>query len=65
MFDLNYIVGRREELNLTQADMARKMDFSNASVYLKYEKGEYKFKAYMLPKLAEALKCKVENFFTP
>lgn len=64
MFDLEYIVKRREELSLSQASMAQKMGFSNASVYLKYEKGEYKFKADMLPRLAKALKCKVKNFFT-
>lgn len=64
MFDLQYIARRREELGLTQADMAHKMGFSNASVYLKYEKGDYKFKADMLPKLAKALNCKLKNFFT-
>lgn len=63
MFDLAYIAKRREELGVSQASMAERMGFSNASVYLKYERGEYKFKAEMLPTLAKALNCEVENFF--
>ncbi|HBM3498194.1 TPA: helix-turn-helix transcriptional regulator, partial [Listeria innocua] len=34
-----------------------------ASTYYKYENGSYSFKAEMLPKLASALDCDIENFF--
>lgn len=44
--------------------MAELLGFSNASVYWKYETGDYKFKAEILPKLAEILKCNAQNFFT-
>ncbi|EAE2689122.1 XRE family transcriptional regulator, partial [Listeria monocytogenes] len=30
----------------------------------KYETGEYKIKAEMLPLLAKILKCNISNFFT-
>ena len=61
MFNLLYIVNRRKQLNFSQAQV---LGFANASVYHKYETGEYKLKAEMLPMLAKALKCDVKKFFT-
>ncbi|EAC3694188.1 TPA_asm: helix-turn-helix domain-containing protein [Listeria monocytogenes] len=43
--------------------MADLLDIKNASTYYKYENGSYSFKAEMLPKLANALECDIENFF--
>lgn len=63
-FNLEYIEQRRKELKMTIDDMAKLMGFSNGSVYWKYEHGAYKFDADMLPKMAEALKCKVGDFYT-
>lgn len=61
--NLAFIASRRNELKLSQEKMANKLGFANASVYCKYERGEYKFKADILPALAKALKCKVKDFF--
>ncbi|EAC8843133.1 XRE family transcriptional regulator [Listeria monocytogenes] len=62
--DLKYIRDKRETLGYSQKDMAMKLGFKNASTYLKYETGEYKIKAEMLPLLAKILKCNIANFFT-
>jgi transcriptional regulator with XRE-family HTH domain len=63
-FDLAYIANRRKELKLTCQEMAEKLGFKGHSVYWKYEHGDYKFKADMLPTLASALRCNVKNFYT-
>lgn len=44
-------------------EVANKLGFKNASTYHKYETGEYSFRADMLPKLADILDSKIENFF--
>ena len=62
--NLDYIKKKRLEMNLSLQDVANKLGFKNASTYLKYENGDYSFKADMLPKLAELYKCKIEDFFT-
>ena len=63
-FNLKYIQQRREQLGISRRNMAELLGFSNSSVYWKYETGDYKFRAEILPKLAEALKCDAKNFFT-
>lgn len=60
---LDFIVYRRKKLGYSQAVMAEKLGFANASVYCKYERGEYKFNGDILPKLAKILKCKISAFF--
>lgn len=62
-FDLDYIADRRKELRLSPSEMADKLGFSNASVYWKYEHGVYKFKADVLPRLADALQCGIGRFY--
>ncbi|MCR1897806.1 helix-turn-helix domain-containing protein [Irregularibacter muris] len=62
--NLAYIKERRIKLNLSQQELANKLGFKNASTYLKYENGDYLFKAEMLPELSTILKCKITNFFT-
>lgn len=59
-----YIKNKRIENNLTLQEVAKELGFKNASTYLKYEEGDYSFKADMLPKLAKVLDCQIENFFT-
>ena len=43
--NLPFIAKRRSECKLTLQEMAESLGFRNASTYLKYEKGEYDFKA--------------------
>lgn len=61
--DLDFIKNRRIELGLSITEMAKSLGFKDGSSYWRYEKGEYKLKAYMLPKIAEILNCNIENFF--
>lgn len=63
-FDLAYIAERRKALGLSCQKMAELMGFSGHSVYWKYEHGDYKFRADMLPTLATALRCNVKNFYS-
>lgn len=62
--DYDFIKNRRVTLGLSMQNVAEKLGFKNASTYLKYETGEYAFKADMLPKLSDLFKCEIENFFT-
>lgn len=62
-FNLVLIRNRRIELNLSQQELASALGFKDASTYLKYERGEYAFKAKQLPVLAKILQCKVTDFF--
>lgn len=61
--NLQKIKDRRLDMELSMQDMAENLGFKNASTYLKYESGEYAFKANMLPKLAKVLNLSIENFF--
>lgn len=63
VFDLKYISKRRKDKKITQQEMAFMLGFRQASTYSKYESGDYKIKAEMLPQLADILGCRVENFF--
>lgn len=63
MVDLSYISQRRLELGITLQAAAEALGFKNASNYLKYESGEYKFRAEMMPALANILECDVQKFF--
>lgn len=62
-FNLKFIEKRRNELDIPMQKMAIELGFKNASTYLKYERGDYSFKAKQLPLLAKILKCKVTDFF--
>lgn len=64
ILNLEYIKKRRIELNLSLQYVANKLGFKNASTYLKYENGDYAFKADMLPKLSSILNSEIEKFFT-
>lgn len=54
---------RRKILGYSQQEMAETLGFKTASTYLKYENGDYKFKANMLPILAKKMNCKINDFF--
>lgn len=62
--NLDKIKQARINSNMSLQHMSQELGFKNASTYLKYENGEYAFKANMLPKLAKALNMEIENFFT-
>jgi predicted transcriptional regulator len=61
--DLELIKHKRNEFGLSMKNMADSLGFKNASTYLKYEKGEYSFKAEHLPILSNLLKCEIKDFF--
>jgi transcriptional regulator with XRE-family HTH domain len=61
--NLEFIARRRLETGITLQDMAESLGFKNASTYLKYEKGEYDFKANHLPVLVRKLKCELHDLF--
>ncbi|CAM5798258.1 MULTISPECIES: helix-turn-helix domain-containing protein [Brevibacillus] len=61
--NLNFIARRRMEIGITLKEMAAALGFKNASTYLKYEKGEYDFKANHLPVLTRMLKCQLRDLF--
>ena len=63
VFDLGYIKKRRKELKISMKKMAAELGFKHASTYLKYERGEYSFKAEQLPILAKVLQCKISDFY--
>jgi transcriptional regulator with XRE-family HTH domain len=60
---LDFIKTKRLEMGYSLQDMAEILDFRNASTYMKYEIGEYQFKANHLPPLAVKLNCEIEDFF--
>jgi transcriptional regulator with XRE-family HTH domain len=62
-FDVEFIKKRREELGISQQEMARKIGFSGASIYCRYEKGQYTFSAPMIPLIAKALKVSINKLF--
>lgn len=62
-FNLLFIKERRKELGKTLQDMADSLYMKNASTYMKYENGEYSFRAFHLPILAKELNCNLSNFF--
>lgn len=64
MLDLEKIKNRRIEKNLSLQYVSEQLGFKNASTYLKYENGDYAFRANMLPKLSQILEIDIENFFT-
>lgn len=63
VINLIFIKDRRIALGITLQEMADILGLKNASTYLKYEKGEYLFKAIQLPALAQKLECNISNFF--
>lgn len=62
--NLEFVADQRAKFNIPMQDMAVKLGFKNASTYLKYERGIYRFRADQLPDLADALHCAIEDFFT-
>ncbi|USG65843.1 helix-turn-helix transcriptional regulator [Brevibacillus ruminantium] len=61
--NLKFIARRRIEIGITLKEMAESLGFKNASTYLKYEKGDYDFKANHLPILARKLNCQLRDLF--
>lgn len=61
--NLDFIKSERDKNNITLIEMSTALGFKNASTYLKYENGDYTFKANMLPILAEKFNCTIDDFF--
>lgn len=61
--NLKFINCRRVELDITLQKMATYLGFKNASTYMKYEKGDYAFKADHIPVLAKKLDCEMDKLF--
>lgn len=64
-FNWKYLKRRREELELTQAQMAKAAGMSNAAKWSQYERGELlNPELRTLEKMARALKCDVPALLT-
>ncbi len=62
--NLEFVQRRRIALKLTLQDMAEALDFKHAANYMKYERGEYEFKANHVPVLAKKLNCSIEELYS-
>lgn len=62
-FSTKAVKERRKALGLTLDDMATLTGLKSKVSYWQYETGKYKMKADMLPKLALALQCHIEDFY--
>lgn len=61
--NLEFIKQKRKSKKLTLQEMAEALGFKNASTYMKYEKGEYKFRADHISVLSTELECAINDFF--
>ncbi len=61
--NLSYIQKRRTNKRITLQEMAEVLGFKNASTYMKYEKGDYSFRAEHLPPIAIKLDCEIQDLF--
>ena len=61
--NLPYIKMMREKKGRSMQYMAELLGFKSAPAYFHYEKGERKFRADMLPVLARAFDCKIEDLY--
>lgn len=62
--NLKFLQQRRAALKLTLQDMAEALDFKHAANYMKYERGDYEFKANHIPILAKKLNCSIEELYS-
>jgi Zn-dependent peptidase ImmA (M78 family)/transcriptional regulator with XRE-family HTH domain len=58
------IRGRREQLGLTQAQLAERVGFSAPQIVSSIERGEREVKAIELASIAKALRCNLMDLFT-
>ena len=61
--NLKLIRQKRKDKHITLQEMAEVMGLKNASTYMKYEKGEYSFRAEHLPLLAKTFGCTIQDLF--
>lgn len=62
--NLKFIVNARNKNGISMKHMGELLGFKSAAAYFMYEKGEYEFKANMLPVLAKAFDCKIEDLYS-
>lgn len=61
--NLVLIKQRRKEMRIPLQEMAETLGLRNASSYMKYENGTYKFKAEQLPIVSNKLRLKMNEIF--
>lgn len=61
-FNLEYIKARRQQLGITQGQIAEVLNI-NTSAYNKCENGKQRFTVDQLPILAKVLFCKIKDFY--
>jgi transcriptional regulator with XRE-family HTH domain len=61
--DLNLIKNLRIQKKISMQSMAESLGFKNGSTYMKYEKGDYSFKANHLPIVAYRLDVEIDDLY--
>ena len=62
--NLKFIKQRREELGITQGQMAKELGLSTSSGYNHYENGNRRLTANLIPIIARVLQCSIEELYT-
>lgn len=62
--NLKFIKQRREELGITQSQMAKELGLSASSGYNHYENGNRRLTANLIPIIARVLQCSIEELYT-
>lgn len=62
--NLKFMKQRREELHITQKQMAKALGLSASSGYNHYENGNRRLTANLIPIIAKILRCSIEELYT-
>lgn len=62
--NLKFIKKRREELHITQRQMAKALGLNTSAGYNHYENGHRRLTANLIPIIAKVLKCSIEELYT-
>lgn len=62
--NLKFIKTRREELHITQGQMAKALGLNAPSGYNHYENGHRRLTANVMPIIAKVLQCSIEELYT-
>lgn len=61
--NLKFVKQRREELHITQGEMAKALGLTTSSGYNHYENGNRRIDANLVPIIARVLKCSIEELY--
>ncbi len=61
--NLKFMKQRREELHITQEQMAKALGLSASSGYNHYENGNRRLTANLIPIIAKILRCSIEELY--